>query len=155
MNTTKTRLYAWLGKWGDELSADARAEFRDAVQDDEVVPLVTDTRVRVVPPTKAPPVKRAINPSKPCKRGEMTVDEGGAPFRHAYDKTLGYCVFCGDGAPEPVPDPNANLLLKGGRDRAWCGEHGCFHDFEVRPDGSIVNPPDCEMFKKTATEVQE
>lgn len=79
-----------------------------------------------------------------CRRGTATVDAKGKPFQHEIDGTLGYCLWCGLGAPESKPDPAANLLARGMIETVACDEHGS-HRIEVKPDGTF-DKPDCKMF---------
>lgn len=135
-------LYAWLGKWETKVPEQARHELRKILSDEE------EARKEVM---RSWPKAGTI-----CKRGQLTVNpKTGQPFEHEIDKGLGYCLWCGAGAPPPKEDPNANLLAKGGRDKAWCDEHGVFHEFDVSPEGKILNPPECEMFKKPVVGTEE
>lgn len=99
-----------------------------------------------IEPTPAARIK--TDPSKPCRRGEREHDDSGVPFKHNYQKELGYCIFCNDGLPPPpaTPDPGSNLLENGGEEKVWCDIHG-WHHIKVRPDGTMIDPPkDCPIF---------
>jgi len=99
-------------------------------------------------PIEAAPVPViTASTAAPCRRGQLTRDpKTGKEFQHEVPQHVGYCIWCGAGAPPPRQDPNANLLANGGKDRVWCGEHVTFHEFDVDSTGKIVNAPDCEMF---------
>ena len=172
MSDIQERLYAWLGKWGDDLPKTARAEFREALQDTtairpnafpepkEIDPALAkeldDARdearpglVPVAPKVKNAPVKRiyTIPQDAVCRRGEQLSDKAGQPFAHVVSPE-GYCIFCNAGLPPPkdTPDPGANIFEHGGEEKVWCTEHG-FHIVKVNPDGSFKDAPDCPMFK--------
>ncbi len=115
----------------------------------EVVPAKGGTQVQEVADTAPFTVRvpQAIerDHSKPCRRGDQTLDKRGQSFAHDY--TLGYCIFCNDGLPQPGPaDPNANIYKNGGEEKIWCDVHG-FHLLKVKPDGTYDNAPkDCQLF---------
>lgn len=102
--------------------------------------VVMDTRVDLLTEavdTRASDAMRPVLTGTGCKRGDQRADKEGKPFPHVNDPVLGYCIFCGLGAPPPppvVPDKTPETEIVG------CPEHG-FHKIAI--NNGIPELPPC------------